>query len=114
MKRKVLLEPSAETFLLIYEARLMRQGFSEPQVQVIAALLIDILMTRLPRGGLSVHPNYVGVDQDRPGYSVYKFSEGPIDGQYSCNGDVVIVEVLSFNVLVQAITDDEGRYAISA
>lgn len=89
--RPVSISDDADRFLMLYEPLLLGKGYGSGFVALVAQELLEVIFDRLPRATLRSPPIYLGVDRDFPGYSRYSFSEGPIHGTYTSNGEHVIL-----------------------
>ena len=89
--RSLSVADAADRFLTGYEPLLRSEGYGDRFVASVARELFEIVFERLPRGALLLPPIYQGLDKDFPGYSLYTFSEWPVHGTYTSNGEHVIL-----------------------
>jgi len=96
--RSVLLAESAAKFIDTYEVTLQQWGLSRAWIEAVTAHIIGLLWGTVPKAIFLTPPRYVGPDEQRPGASIYEFSELFVSGKYSSTPDAVCVLVLELNV----------------
>lgn len=89
--RVLTLADSVVSLLDSFEALLLKEGHRDRFINAVAGDLLQVVFRQIPRATLPITPAYLGLDKERPGYSLYTFSSGRIYGLYSSSGDHVII-----------------------
>ena len=93
--RDVGFEKQPLRFLEVYESKLRSRGYSEHEVNALAAVIFDVILG-LMKGTVRGTPEFDRIDKRRPGFSCYIFADEIVAGYYSASPDKVHLEYLDF------------------
>jgi hypothetical protein len=98
--RSLQITDDAAYFLDNFEDILLREGRSSSFVEQFAYELFVVVFGKLSGGAWTDQAKFLGLDQFLPLHSHYRFTEGFVTGQYSANGDQVVLHSLALETSV--------------
>ncbi len=96
--RSVFATHAVVSFLDSYESSLEQSGFQPEWINSVSAILIELLYVKLRKCRFATRPQYIGIDTTRPRFSIYRFEDGYVYGEYACDGESVCITSLTLDV----------------